>query len=405
MAAFDYIALTSQGRKQKGVLEADSARQTRQLLRDQGLTPISVEQNNDRQQQGKSLTNLFSPHISVRDLALLTRQLATLVQAALPLEEALSAVAEQTTKPKVRSMLLAVRAKVLEGHSLATALGEFPRTFPTIYRSTVAAGEKSGFLDRILNRLADYTEASHESRQKIMMALLYPIILLVLSILIVAGLLVYIVPDVVEVFIDTGQPLPALTTGLLAVSDFIANFGLYLLLVLIVLALLVRYLLKQPNTRLAWHKLLLRLPLIGKLSITLNSARFASTLSILTASGVPLVDAMHISGQVVSNDWLKQRIQETTRKVTEGSSLNRALQQAGYFPPMMIHMIASGETSGELDQMLQRVAASQERDVQSFIGVTLGLFEPFMLLTMGLTVLLIVLAILLPILNLNQLVT
>ena len=405
MAAFDYIALTSQGRKQKGVLEADSARQTRQLLRDQGLTPISVEQNNDRQQQGKSLTNLFSPHISVRDLALLTRQLATLVQAALPLEEALSAVAEQTTKPKVRSMLLAVRAKVLEGHSLATALGEFPRAFPTIYRSTVAAGEKSGFLDRILNRLADYTEASHESRQKIMMALLYPIILLVLSILIVAGLLVYIVPDVVEVFIDTGQPLPALTTGLLAVSDFIANFGLYLLLVLIVLALLVRYLLKQPNTRLAWHKLLLRLPLIGKLSITLNSARFASTLSILTASGVPLVDAMHISGQVVSNDWLKQRIQETTRKVTEGSSLNRALQQAGYFPPMMIHMIASGETSGELDQMLQRVAASQERDVQSFIGVTLGLFEPFMLLTMGLTVLLIVLAILLPILNLNQLVT
>lgn len=405
MAAFDYVALDLQGRKQKGSLEADSPRQMRQLLRDKGLTPLSVDESSEKQQREKSFGSLLSPHISVRDLALLTRQLATLVQASLPLEEALSAVAQQTAKPKVRSMLLAVRSKVLEGHTLANALGEFPRAFPAIYRATVAAGEKSGFLDQILNRLADYTESSHESRQKIMMALLYPVILLVLSIIIVVGLMVYIVPDVVEVFIDTGQQLPTLTVGLMALSDFIAGYGLYLLLILIALGVGLRYLLKQPDIRLKWHKQLLHLPLIGRLTVTINTARFASTLSILTASGVPLVDAMRISGQVLSNEWLKQRVNAATQQVIEGSSLHRALQQAEYFPPMMVHMIASGEASGELDTMLERVAASQERDVQNFISVILGLFEPFMLLTMGLTVLLIVLAILLPILNLNQLVT
>jgi len=405
MAAFDYVALDQLGRKQKGVLEADSARQMRQQLRDKGLTPLSVDQSSEKQQREKSIGNLFSPHISVRDLALLTRQLATLVQASLPLEEALSAAAQQTFKPKVRSMLLAVRSKVLEGHTLANSLAEFPRAFPAIYRATVAAGEKSGFLDQILNRLADYTESSHESRQKIMMALLYPVILLVLSILIVSGLMVYIVPDVVEVFIDTGQQLPALTVGLMALSDFIADYGLYLLLILIMLVFTARYLLRQVHIRLQWHKHLLNIPLVGRLAATINTARFASTLSILTASGVPLVEAMRISGQVLSNEWLKQRVNEATQKVTEGSSLHRALQQAEYFPPMMVHMIASGEASGELDQMLERVAASQERDVQNFIGIVLGLFEPFMLLSMGLTVLLIVLAILLPILNLNQLVT
>lgn len=405
MAAFDYVALDEQGRKQKGALEADSARQMRQLLRDRGLTPLSVEQSSEKQQRDKSFGSLLTPHISVRDLALLTRQLATLVQAALPLEEALSAAAQQTSKPKVRSMLLAVRAKVLEGHTLANALGEFPRAFPAIYRATVAAGEKSGFLDQILNRLADYTEASHESRQKIMMALLYPIILLVLSILIVSGLMVYIVPDVVEVFIDTGQQLPALTIALMALSDFIAGYGIYVLLLLAALAFAARYLLKQPNIRMSWHHKLLKLPLIGKLSVTINTARFASTLSILTTSGVPLVEAMKISGQVLSNLWLKKLVSEANQKVIEGGSLHRALQQAEYFPPMMVHMIASGEASGELDQMLERVAASQEREVQNFIGIILGLFEPLMLLTMGLTVLLIVLAILLPILNLNQLVT
>jgi len=404
VAAFDYVALDDQGRKQKGVLEADSARQMRQLLRDKGLSPLSVEQSNAKKHQQKSLSNWLSPHISVRDLALLTRQLATLVQAALPLEEALSAAAQQTSKPKVRSMILAVRAKVLEGYTLANALAAFPRAFPPIYRATVAAGEKSGFLGQILNRLADYTESSHESRQKIMMALLYPVILLVLSIVIVSGLMVYIVPDVVEVFIDTGQQLPALTVGLMALSDFIANYGLYVLLIIIALCFAAQRLLQQPTLRLNWHKYLLKLPLIGKFIATLNTARFASTLSILTASGVPLVEAMNIAGEVLSNQWLRRLVSIATQRVTEGSSLHRALDQAEYFPPMMVHMIASGEASGQLDEMLQRVAVSQERDVQNFIGIILGLFEPFMLLTMGLAVLLIVLAILLPILNLNQLV-
>jgi general secretion pathway protein F len=406
MAAFDYVALDQRGRKQKGVLEADSSRQMRQLLRDRGLTPLTIEASSAKQQQQqKSFSNLLASHISVKELALFTRQLATLVQASLPLEEALSATAAQTSKPKVRSLILSVRSKVMEGHSLASSLADFPRAFPAIYRATVAAGEKSGFLDQILNRLADYTEASHESRQKIMMALLYPVILFVLAVLIVSGLMVYVVPDVVEVFVDTGQQLPALTIGLMAVSDFISSYGLYLLIALTALAFGLRYLLQQPALRLHWHRRLLKLPIIGRFSATTDTARFASTLSILTASGVPLVDAMKISEDVLSNQWLKRLVNEATRKVTEGSSLNKALSQAEYFPPMMVHMIASGEASGELGTMLQRVAASQEREVQNFIGIMLGLFEPFMLLAMGLSVLLIVLAILLPILNLNQLVS
>jgi len=406
MAAFDYVALDDQGRKKKGVLEADSARQMRQLLRDRDLTPLTVEPSSAKQQQQqKSFSGLLTPHISVKDLALLTRQLATLVQASLPLEEALSAAAQQTSKPKVCSLILAVRGKVMEGHSLASSLADFPRAFPAIYRATVAAGEKSGFLDQILNRLADYTEASHESRQKIMMAMLYPVILFVLAVLIVSGLMVYVVPDVVEVFIDTGQQLPALTIGLMALSDFISSYGLYLLIVLAALVFGARYLLQQPALRLSWHRRLLKIPLFGRFSATIDTARFASTLSILTASGVPLVDAMKISEDVLSNQWLKRLVNKATRKVTEGSSLNKALLQAEYFPPMMVHMIASGEASGELDAMLQRVAASQEREVQNSIGIMLGLFEPFMLLAMGLSVLLIVLAILLPILNLNQLVS
>jgi len=217
--------------------------------------------------------------------------------------------------------------------------------------------------------------------------------------------MVDVVPDVVEVFIDTGQQLPALTIGLMALSDFISSYGLYLLIVLAALVFGARYLLQQPALRLSWHRRLLKIPLFGRFSATIDTARFASTLSILTASGVPLVDAMKISEDVLSNQWLKRLVNEATRKVTEGSSLNKALLQAEYFPPMMVHMIASGEASGELDAMLQRVAASQEREVQNSIGIMLGLFEPFMLLAMGLSVLLIVLAILLPILNLNQLVS
>lgn len=403
MAAYDYVALDDNGRKKKGVLEADSPRQIRQLLRDKGWMPIEVDESSGKHRQ-TPFGDWLTPYISVRDLALITRQLATLVQGALPLEEALNAVAQQSDKPRIRSMMLAVRGKVLEGHSLAKSLAEFPRAFPGLYCATVSAGEQSGYLDKVLNRLADYTESSSESRQKIKLALLYPVILLLLSILIVSGLMVYVVPDVVEVFIDSGQQLPALTTGLIAVSDFVRGYGLYLLALMIIVALVSKYALTKPGLRLSFDRRLLHLPLTGRLGRGINVARFASTLSILTASSVPLVEALKISGEVLSNQWLRVKVKEVTQQVTEGASLSASLQQAEYFPPMMIHMIASGEASGELDQMLERVAANQEREIQGFIALILGLFEPLMLLFMGVCVLLIVMAILLPILNINQLI-
>lgn len=403
MAAYDYVALDNNGRKKKGVLEADSARQIRQLLRDKGWMPIEVDESSGKHRQ-TPIGDWLAPHIGVRDLALITRQLATLVQGALPLEEALNAVAQQSEKPRIRSMLLAVRAKVLEGHNLAKSLSEFPRAFPELYCATVAAGEQSGHLDKVLNRLADYTESNSESKQKVKLALLYPIILLLLSILIVSGLMVYVVPDVVEVFIDSGQQLPLLTIGLIAISDFIRDYGLYLLAILIVATLGFRFALTRPGIRLDYDKRLLHFPVAGRLSRGINVSRFSNTLSILTASSVPLVEALKISGEVLSNRWLKLKVKEVTQQVTEGASLSVSLRQAEYFPPMMVHMIASGEASGELDQMLERVAANQEREIQGFIALMLGLFEPLMLLFMGACVLLIVMAILLPILNINQLI-
>ena len=401
MAAYDYVALDNNGRKKKGVLEADSSRQIRQLLRDKGWMPLEVDESSAKQQQQRSW---FSPRISVADLALITRQLATLVQGALPLEESLNTVAQQTEKPVIRSMLLAVRARVLEGHSLAKSLAEFPRAFSHLYCATVAAGEQSGYLDKVLNRLADYTVSSAESRHKIKLAILYPVILLLLSLLIVSGLMVYVVPDIVDVFVDTGQELPVLTRGLIALSDFLRSFGILLLLLVLAGGIAFRVALSKPALRLRFDHRLLSFPLLGKVSRGVNTARFASTLSILTSSAVPLVDALKISGEVLSNQWLKHKVREVTQQVTEGGSLHASLQQAGYFPPMMIHLIASGESSGELDQMLERVAQNQEREIQNFIALMLGLFEPFMLLFMGGCVLLIVLAILLPILNINQLV-
>lgn len=402
MAAFDFKALDEKGKQQKGVLEADSARQIRQQLRDKGWVPLSVEQTVEK----KSSEGIFQSRrsISVKDLALLTRQIATLIQSGIPVEETLSAVASQSEKPAIRSMILAIRAKVLEGFTLADSLGEFPGAFPKLYRSTVAAGEHAGHLDLVLNRLADYTEARQQARQKIQLAAIYPVILSVVAISIVVFLLTYVVPDIIEVFINNGQELPPLTQGLLACSDFLGEWGLAILLVLFALSVGFKLLLRKEGFRMAYHKKLLQLPFIKKLSRGTNTSQFASTLSILNSSGVPLVDAMKISSEVLSNDYLKSALLDSAQLVSEGASLFKALEQTGYFPPMMIHMIASGESSGELDQMLERTASHQESDLQGLIETIVGLFEPLMLLFMGGVVLIIVLAIMLPILNMSNLV-
>lgn len=402
MPAYDYKALDSRGKQTKGVVEADAPRAVRQQLRERGLTPLAVEPAAEKQARSNPLSSRGS--LAAADLALVTRQLATLIQSGIPIEQALSAAAQQSSKPRIRSMLIAIRAKVMEGFNLADSLGEFPRAFPRLYRSTVAAGEHAGHLDLVLNRLADYTENRQEARQKIQLAAIYPIILSIVAIAIVVFLLTYVVPDIIDVFLKQGQELPALTMAMLAVSEFLADYGAYLGILLIGALMVFRFLLTKPGFRLRFHKRLLHLPLLSGMVRGVNTARYASTLSILTTSGVPLVDAMRIAGEVLSNDFLRQELKHAARKVSEGGSLHRSLDQTGYFPPMMLHMIASGEASGELDSMLERTARMQENTLQSKIAAIVGLFEPAMLLIMGVVVLIIVLAIMLPILNMSNLV-
>src|SRR5690554_3066815 len=359
MPAFDYKALDRRGKQTSGVIEADSARAVRQQLRDKGMAPLAVEPAAEKQSKGASFSRRGS--LSASDLALVTRQLSTLIQSGIPIEQALSAAAQQSEKPAMKGMLIAIRAKVMEGYTLADSLGEFPRAFPRLYRSTVAAGEHAGHLDLVLNRLADYTEARQEARQKIQLAAIYPIILTFVAIAIVVFLLTYVVPDIIEVFVKQGQELPGLTQAMLTASDFLSSYGVFLLLLLVAAFMAFRYALTKPAFRMRFHKRLLHLPLFAGMVRGVNTARYASTLSILTTSGVPLVDAMRIAGEVLSNDYLRQQLKEAARKVSEGGSLHRALDQSGYFPPMMLHMIASGEASGELDSMLERTANMQEK--------------------------------------------
>ena len=404
MPAFAYVALNGEGKQQKGVLEGDSSRQIRQQLREKRLTPLEVSPVVDKKAANDSVGFYRSPSLKIAELSLFTRQLATLVQSSMPLEEALNAVGKQSEKAKLRGIVLTVRSKVLEGHSLADSLSEFPNAFPSLYRATVAAGEHAGHLDLVLNRLADYCEGAYASRQKAMLAMLYPVLLFFMSIAIVAGLMAFVVPDVVEVFIGQGQQLPALTSALIASSDFVVDYGLFVLVAIVAGVMLFKTMMKRPEFKLQVHKQILHLPLFGRLARIGNCARYASTLSILTSSGVPLVDAMKIAAEVMANQFLKIRVSQATQQVREGGSLNKALDQCGYFPPMMIHMIASGEVSGELDNMLGRVSEHQQKELDNTVATLVGFFEPAMLLFMGAAVLIIVIAILQPIFNMNSLI-
>ncbi|WP_320822779.1 type II secretion system inner membrane protein GspF [Reinekea sp.] len=401
MAAFEYLALDERGRKKKGILEADSARQIRQQLRDKGWFVQEVQQAQKQRSKNQS-QGLFSPGLSVADLALVTRQLATLVGSGMPLEECLKAAADQSEKAKVRSLVLSVRSKVLEGFSLANALSEYPRAFPVLYQATVNAGEHSGHLDRVMNRLADHMEEQQRIGKQIQMASIYPAILTVVALLIIVFLLYSVVPEIVGVISSTGQILPTPTRVLLASSDMVMRYWLHFLLFCTALGVLFHLYNRPTDRRTKPHRLLLRLPLIGRISKGFNTSRFIGTVAMLSGSGVPLVEAMRISAQVIANLEIKQRVSRAAVAVSEGSSLHKALIEAGYFRPMMLHMIGSGEASGELDAMLQKTADAENRSVQELITTILSLFEPLMILIMGAIVLVIVLAIVLPIMQMNN---
>lgn len=404
MAAFAYKALSKSGKNKNGVLEGDNARQIRQQLREQDLIPLEVEQVAEKERRSEAGFSLFKPRISASDLALLTRQLATLVEAALPIEEALLAVAEQSEKPRQKNMMMAVRSKVVEGHGLADAMAEFPYVFDQLYRAMVAAGEKSGHLDTVLNRLADYTEKRQQTRSQIVQAMIYPSLMLFFAMGIVLLLLTVVVPKIVSQFDHMGQDLPTITQVLIAVSEWLQDYGLILGLVIGVLIIAVNRILQQPKMKKRFHILILRLPMLGKVSKGLNTARFARTLSILTASAVPLLESMRISGDVLENLQIKEAVADAAINVKEGSSLRASLENTKMFPPMMMHMIASGERSGELQQMLGRAADNQDREFEALVGVSLKVFEPILIVSMAAIVLFIVMAILQPILALNNMV-
>ena len=412
MTAFKYEAADEAGKEQSGVIEADSARLARQLLRGRGLLPLTVEPV-VAEGQKSALQLSLGRRLSQTELSVLTRQLASLLGAQLPVADALTVMVEQSEKQQIRELMAAIRTDVLGGSSLSNALSRHPRQFPDIYRALIAAGEESGKLGSVLGSLADYVEERAKLQQKITLAFVYPVIVTLVALAVVIGLLTYVVPQVVQVFTNTKQALPFLTRALIALSDFVRAYGWIVVVLGVLAAYVLRRLLKVEAVRLRWHKRLLQMPVVGVLSRSLNTARFASTLAILAGSGVPMLRALQAAGETVNNLAMRTRVLEATQRVREGYSLARALRaggedekqsgQARLFPPVLIHLIASGEATGKLPEMLGRAADIHAREAERRAMFFTSLLEPLLILTMGVVVMLIVLAVLLPIIEINQL--
>ncbi len=400
MPAYTYHAIDPSGKTQKGVLEGDSEKQIRQKLREQKLLPVDIKIVSDAQKT-QSITSRFK-RVKLADLALFTRQLATLLLAGIPLEEALESVAEQTEKKHFKAMVMAVRSSVLEGSPLATAMAQFPSVFSQLYRASIHAGEQTGKLDQILNRLADYIENQQVIKQKVQQALIYPSLMIIVSIAIVTFLLIYVVPKIISVFQDSKQTLPMVTQILLGISHFLAAYGLFLGLFLIIAFYGFQKLLRQEKYRTQWDLFLLKLPWINYVIKTVNTARFSRTLGMLNSSGVPIIEALKVATQLLSSIPIREKVKLAAEQITQGTSIAKALKETHYFSPMTLHLIANGEMSGQLEKMLEKAAEVQETAMTRLIDTGLTLFEPLIILLMGGIVLFIVLAILLPIFQLDQ---
>jgi general secretion pathway protein F len=402
MAAFEYLALDDNGRSRKGVLTGESPRQIRSQLRDLGLYPVQVEPVADTDSDRPNI--IFTRKVPVSSLALMTRQLATLVRSGMPLEESLRVLGEQVKLPRLQSVVAGLRSHIMEGANLADSLAKFPEVFPEYYWTMVEAGEASGRLDDILERLADYTEQQYYLRQKVGVAMIYPVILTLVAFSVVIALLTYVVPEVVRVFAYSDQTLPLLTRWMIACSDFLRDYGFIMMGVFVICLFVWSRLMRRSGPRFKRDSLLLRIPYVGDLIRIANSARLARILAILTDSGVTLVDALGIGVKIVRNIPIRQAIINAADRLREGGRLHRALDNTSYFPPLLIHMISVGEESGELEKMLDRAATHYEREMATAIAAFTSLVEPVLILLMGAMVLIIVLAILLPIFEMNQLV-
>lgn len=398
MPAFEYEALDQNGRKCQGVLQADSQRQVRAMIRDKGLLPLRVVSADRHKQWAKSW---FTPRMSTSELATFTRQLASLIGSGLPLSQTLLAVAEHYQKQRLQAMVLALRASLMEGISLHIALAQFPRAFDAQYRATIEAGEQTGQLSAVLLRLAEHVETQEATRRQLQMAAIYPMILTLVAFAIVFFLLNSIVPRILEIFISNDQPLPTPTRLLLGLTDFLTRYGLLTVFLLFFSILFFWFWNQQPKRRMLTHLVLLRVPMVGLLLRSFNTTRFAQTVAILTASGVPILDALRIGGGVVHYLPIRQAIHKMAQAVQEGASLSQSLKETGYFSPMMVHMVASGEMSGQLDEMMQRAASMQEQELKAWVDTALKLLEPLLLIIMGAIVLAIVLAVVLPLTQMN----
>lgn len=395
MPAFAYQVLDADGRRQRGVVQADTPRAARSLLRERGLHPLNVEPVAEGSGHGRRL--------GTPALALFSRQLAVLVGSGLPIDEALAALAE-ASEGRLQAVVLALRARVMEGASLASALGEQGETFPRLFRASVAAGESAGRLDQVLRRLAEHAEANAALRQRVLMALTYPALLSVVALSVVSALMVYVVPQVTTVFVQQGQALPWATRTLIALSDGLRDYGWLLGLLLIGAGLALGAAIRAPVSRARLQTMLLALPLLGRLLRAADSARFARTLALLVSSAVPLLEALQIAAQVVGNLPLRAALTRVAQRVREGQGLGKALAESGQFPPIAVRLVQSGERSGRLDVMLEEAAAHGERELDMAVGVLGSALGPLVIIAVGGLVLFIVLAILLPIFELNTLV-
>ncbi len=402
MSVYHYIALDRNGKTKKGVMEGDNEVSVSRQLQEIGLVPTKIEHAHQQHKKTKARQPPKRFRLTTADLALITRQLATLLSASMPLEETLKVVAEQTEKSKIKGLLLAVRAKVLEGYSLAKGLSEFPKAFSPLYCATVAAGEQTGHLDAVLGRLAEYAEKQQYMKRKIQQALIYPCVMTLVSLCIVVFLLLYVVPKMIAVFNTMNQALPGITLVLISISQFIHHYGLIVLIIIIAFFVVAHYLLKRQSILQRYHQLLLKIPGIRHLIKIANTARFIHTFGVLLAAGVSVIEALRISSHLVTNLPIRNSIEIASKNIKEGANIHLALKKTGYFQPMSLHLIASGEASGQLEAMLSRAAVNQDQELEQVINTILTLFEPLMILVMGVIVLFIVLAILLPIFSLDQ---
>ena len=402
MPTFRYEAVTPAGQLRRGVIDADGSRGARTLLRSRGMTPIDVSAVAECAAGGR--LGLLGQRLGTTEQALFTRQLASLLTAGLPLDEALSALAAEAERDYVRDLVSTLRSEVVGGQSLSGALARHPRDFPDIYRALVSAGEHTGKLHVVLARLADYIEGRNALTQKIKLAFTYPAVVTVVAFGIVVFLLTYVVPQVVGVFTTTKQNLPTLTVVMLACSDFARDWGWLAALFVTGVVVSIKRLLKRPGPQRAWHGWLLGAPLVGRLVRGYNTARFASTLAILISAGVPILRALQAAGETLNNVVLRHNVEDAISRVREGTSLSRALAQANRFPPVLVHLIRSGESTGNLAPMLDRAAEGETRELERRTLFITSLLEPALILSMGVMVLLIVLAVLMPILDINQMV-